>query len=69
MVAIAAVIAFAYYTGQRIARAECRADSAINATNTNTDIINTIGKINAETLNTNTGDIRRILRARYTIAE
>ena len=66
--AILAVLT-AYWAGARIGRAQCAADNAQAMHATQTQIIQTVGKINVETYHRGVDDIRRILHAKYTIAE
>lgn len=66
---IAAFILCAYWAGARVGRVDCVANAARAASRDTAVVINKTGEINAEVYNTNTGDIRRILRAKYTIAE
>lgn len=69
----AAFIFCAYLAGGRIADARCRAEIAINQNRTTVaavdKIIETKGRVNAETYNAGVGDIRGRLRAKYTIAD
>ncbi len=60
---------FAYLVGVRVGREKCVADIITAGQNTTNEIINRIGDIHENTLKTDTRDIRRVLRARYTIAE
>ena len=69
MAAIAAVVCCAYWAGLRIGREQCRADAARVATDAQTQILQQQRKIDAETYNRGTGDIRRVLREKYTIAQ
>lgn len=70
---IAGVIFAAYWAGGRIAIQRCRADIAVqqnmSAAQLQTEIIETKTKINEETFNTGSADIRGLLREKYTIAE
>ncbi len=63
------VVCGAYIVGGRVALEKCRADSAHNITAQQTEIIKIQGEINAETVARGVGDIRRVLRKKYTIAE
>lgn len=68
---VAAVLAAlaAYWAGARIGRVKCVADNAHAAHAQQTQIIQTVGEINVETYHRGVDDIRRVLRAKYTIAE
>lgn len=70
---IAGMIFAAYWAGGQIATQRCRADVAVqqnmSATQLQTEIIETKTKINEETFNTSSADIRGLLRSKYTIAE
>lgn len=66
---IAAIILCAYRVGIYNGRQKCMADVASDAVVTQQQIINKIGEIHAETYHTGAADIRRVLRAKYTIAE
>ena len=66
---VAAVVCGAFWAGGRIAREKCRANVAATDVATQQQIINKLGKINAETYDTATADIRRVLREKYSIAE
>ena len=68
-IAAIAVVLATYWAGARIGRAQCVADNAQNAHAQQTQIIQTVGKINVETYHRGVDDIRRVLRAQYTIAE
>ena len=69
VMATVAIVAAAYFFGLRIGRMQC----AVNAARAqSTEMINISDmKRNADdkTFNTGVGDIRRVLRAKYTIAE
>jgi hypothetical protein len=63
------VVLGAYWSGAKIASEKCQADFT-QQENTNTqNMINIKGKINAETYNTATVDIRNSLRNKYTIQD
>ncbi len=62
-----AILFLSYVAGVAQGRQKCRADSAIINTETQIEITKQSGKIDAETFNHNTDDIRRILRKKYTI--
>lgn len=66
---IVSVVVAAYWAGTRNGRAQCAADNAQTANATQTQIIQTVGKINVETYHRGVDDIRGVLRAKYTIAE
>lgn len=68
MVACAAIF-FAYAAGVRLGREKCRADIAADAGVLQSKTIEIMGDVNAETFNTGLGDIRNVLREKYTIAE
>lgn len=67
--AICAAGAALYFCGRGVGAARCRADSAAVAMQTQQHVIKQVERINAETFNTASRDIRRILREKYTIAE
>ena len=62
-------IFFVYFVGVHVGKIKC--DSRIANMNTKQIVVNTklSEDINETTLHTGTGDIRRILREKYTIAE
>lgn len=62
-------IFFSYVAGVRVGREKCRADVAGQSSAIQSQTIKIMGDINAETFNRGVGDIRRILREQYTIAE
>ncbi len=64
-----AALGIVYAFGVRIGREQCRADTANHGIETNNEIITEIGTINDTVIKTGTGDIRRILCDRYTIAD
>ena len=66
--AVVAVLA-AYWAGARIGHAQCVADNAKTIHTQQTEMIQTVGKINVETYHRGVDDSRRVLRAQYTIAE
>ncbi len=66
---VAVVILFAYYIGVHDGNNKCNMQHADNIVVQQTELIKLQGDINAETVNTAVGDIRRILREKYTIAE
>lgn len=65
-VAIAAAL---YLCGRSVGMARCRADIAHRSVQTQIQIIKQSEDINETVLRTNLGDIRRVMRERYTIAE
>ncbi|MDE6478142.1 MAG: hypothetical protein K2L94_02740 [Alphaproteobacteria bacterium] len=67
--AVCAVVYAAYAAGNRLGRANCREHVAAENQILHTQIIQKQGEINVEALHTGVADIRRILRAKYTIAE
>lgn len=69
---VATLVAFvvcAYMAGLRIGAERCRADAAHNASVAVSNIINQERKADAQTYGLDTGNIRRILREKYTIAQ
>ncbi len=70
---VAAAILFAYFAGRAVGTAECRARVAAQNADAvaaaHTVIIEKERKIDAETYRMGAGDIRRVLREKYTIAE
>lgn len=66
---VAAVVVAAFFVGIMVGKLQCRESIAIEKSNTQSQILKTMGDINAETLHTGTDDIRRVLRQNYTIAE
>lgn len=62
-------IFFSYVAGMRVGREKCRADMVNQSSAIQSQTIKIIGDVNAETFNRGVGDIRRILREKYTIAE
>lgn len=63
------VVFFTFFVGKYVGRANCQTETAVAQSHVQTEIIKKIGEVNEETLGRGTGDIRRILRERYTIAE
>lgn len=59
----------AYWTGGRVASEKCYAEQAEKQNTDMLKIINLRGKINAETYNTATADIRGLLCDKYTIKD
>lgn len=66
---VAIVAGGCYMAGRAIGRARCAAVAATDAARSQLYIIRQQEKINADVFNTGTGDIRRVLRAKYTIAD
>lgn len=60
---------FAYWSGERVGLQKCRADASNTALKGQFQIIQQQEKINAETYHTGTGDIRRVLREKYSISD
>lgn len=58
-----------YVAGREIGRARCATDAAMGAARSQLYIIRQQEKINADVFNTGAADIRRVLRAKYTIAD
>ncbi len=69
VIACVAFVAFAYLAGRANGVQRCRADCIGDVARMQSQLIKQEEKINAETLNTGVADIRRVLRAKYTIAE
>lgn len=63
------VLLLAYGVGVRMGREQCQAQVAAKTSTMQYDILKSQGEINAVVLRTSTGDIRRVLREKYTIAE
>jgi len=66
---VGALVFGAYLAGRANGAARVRAEYANAALRAQTQSIKQQEKINAEVFNTNLGDIRRVLREKYTIAE
>lgn len=64
-----AVVCGAYFAGGRVGRHDCNARMGADVITQQSQIMKIQGDINAEAYNLNTGDIRRRLREKYTIAE
>ena len=62
-------IFFSYVAGVWVGNEKCRADTIVQAGVIQSETIKIIRNVNAETFNTATGDVRRFLREKYTIAE
>ena len=66
---VLALFFLAYFVGVRDGKNRCVMRASENIAQQQIHLINLQEKINAETVRSNTGDIRRILREKYTIAE
>lgn len=66
---IAAVVMAAWVLGGRVAHEKCVATHAKNAAAAIETITQAQEKINVQTIQTATADIRRVLREKYTIAQ
>lgn len=64
-----AVVCGAYFAGGQVGRQYCNARMGADVIMQQSQIMKIQGDINAEAYNRNTGDIRRRLREKYTIAE
>lgn len=64
-----AVVCGAYFAGGQVGRQHCNARMGADVITQQSQILKIQGDINAEAYNLNTGDIRRRLREKYTIAE
>ncbi len=70
LAAIAAVfVLFVYYSGYNNAMQRCRTKINENITQQQSNIIEIQRKINAEVINRGVGDMRRVLREKYTVAK
>ena len=69
IVAIFIAIFFIYWSGVRVGAANCTRNVVTDIAVQQKEIIKAQGVINAEVLGRGVGDIRRILREKYTIAE
>ena len=69
MLFLLAVVCGAYFAGGQVGRQHCNARMGANIIAQQSQIMKIQGDINAEAYNRNTGDIRRRLREKYTIAE
>lgn len=69
IVAVVMIVAGAYFFGTRIGRMRCAIDSARAQSGEITNIIDIKRNTDEKVFNTGVGDIRRILHAKYTIAE
>ena len=65
----AAISAALYFCGRGVGTARCRMDMAVQSAQTQIQIIKRVEQINENVYRTNLGDIRRIMREKYTIAE
>lgn len=66
---IVAMVLLVYFAGRAVGAARCRANVAVQSAQAQIQIIKQTEKINENVLRTNLGDIRRIMREKYTIAE
>lgn len=64
-----AVVWGAYWVGGRVASEKCRGLVANNAVAQQAELIKIQEVVNAEAVSRGVGDIRRVLREKYTIAE
>ncbi|MBQ8256102.1 MAG: hypothetical protein IJY99_04020 [Alphaproteobacteria bacterium] len=55
--------------GKYVGRANCQADTVVAQSYMQAEITKKIGEVNEEVLGRGAGDIRRVLREKYTIAE
>ena len=69
IIAIGIMLGGAYFMGARITREKCKTEIANNQNANILNIIQIKENIDEKTFNTNTRDIRRILRDKYSIAE
>lgn len=69
IIAVAVIVAGAYFFGVRIGRMKCNMDSVRAQSSEISDIIDIKRNTDEKVFNTNLGDIRRILHEKYTIAE
>ena len=68
-IALVCAIFFVFLVGKYVGNANCRTETVIKQQNVQSEIIKKIGDVNAETFSRGVGDIRRVLREKYTIAE
>lgn len=66
---IAVMVLLAFVAGRSVGAARCRANVATQSAQAQIQIIKQTEKINENVLRTNLGDIRRVMREKYTIAE
>lgn len=69
ILAVAVIVAGAYFFGLGIGRAKCVAANARAQSNEIINITDMQRNTDEKVFNTGVGDIRRIMRAKYTIAE
>ena len=62
-------LVFSYFAGVRIGDKKCRLDMAMQSGVVQSHAIKIMGDVNAETFNRGAGDIRDVLRKKWTIAE
>ena len=67
--AVGAAIFFAYVVGGRVGYEKCRADDAVKSEQIQLNLVKVQEDVNEVVLRTGVGDIRRILREKYTIAQ
>ncbi len=63
------VVVMAYYAGKHHGANECKLNVVQNNLHVQSDVISIKEQINDEVVHCATGDIRRILHEKYTIAE
>ncbi len=66
---ILGAVLFAYVAGVARGRVGCERDVVRSGADAGAQIIQQIGEVNEKVLDTGVHDIRRVLRAQYTIAE
>lgn len=69
VLAVVAIVAAAYFFGLRIGRMQCAVNSMRAQSNEIINISDIKRNTDEKTFNTGVGDIRRVLHAKYTIAE
>ena len=69
LVAVVVVIVGAYWSGWRVATERCQRTVVDATVQKQNQIMKMQERVNAEVFNRGVDDIRRILRAQYTIAE
>ena len=68
LVAICIAIFLVYWAGVRVGVEKCSSNALLNSARVQSQIIMLKRDVDAETFSRGVGDIRRILRERYTIA-
>lgn len=63
------VVFFTFFVGKYVGRANCQAETVVAQSYMQAEITKKIGEVNEEVLGRGAGDIRRVLREKYTIAE